>query len=89
MQLRAFVDRDRWAGGLTARSAAALVLVTLAALITQAIWVHFGGSPLYTLLAPAVVVAGVYGGAAPGAIGTIEAVAASTLFTLISRGSPP
>ncbi len=82
MQLRAFVDRDRWAGGLTARSAAALVLVTLAALITQAIWVHFGGSPLYTLLAPAVVVAGVYGGAAPGAIGTIEAVAASTLFTL-------
>ena len=51
MQLRTFMDQDRWAGGLAVRSAAALALVTLAALITQAIWAHFGGSPLYTLLA--------------------------------------
>ena len=82
MQARAFLAKDWWTGSPLVRSAGALALVAAAALVTQAIRARFGGSPLYTLLAPAVVVAGVYGGVFAGAVGTVAAVALSLAFTL-------
>ena len=84
MRLSAFFNIDGWVGGVAVRSAAAVALVTVATAITEALWVRFGGSPIYTLLVPAVVIAGVYGGGAPGALAMAVAVAVDIVLTVQS-----
>jgi two-component system sensor kinase FixL len=86
--LRETIGAGAWSGALQIRTLFALGLVAVSAAGVYWLPGAIGGPSLYTLLAPALVVAGVYGGAGPGMAATI-AMAAIEFPIVVSAGETP